>query len=188
MVFSLAYTDYLRREEYKSLYNREKRREKWECDNYIEGEQREMVELYMEKGLSRTDAEAVIKILSKDKGIFVEMMMMEELQMVQPEEPISSFKNSLLLFWATFNFGIIPLLPYAAQWFLKSTEWSIWLTHERIHIISQLFSLVSLFAIGAVKSGFTVTRWWHSGLQLFIHGTILLSVCHYSISFIPHFL
>jgi len=184
--FSLAYNDYLKRTEYSALYYREKRREKWECDNYIEGEQREMVELYIERGLTKPDAETVIKILSKDKSFFVELMMKEELQMIQPDETISALKNSLVLFLATVIIGTLPLFPYFAQWFLKSSEWSIWLLPDWNLVISLSISLCSLFTAGVIKSSFTVTSWWMSGFQLVLHGLILLSVCIFSTSFLQN--
>ncbi len=45
-----------------------------------------MIQLYIAKGLSKQDAETVIKILSKDKKFFVDMMMKEELELLPPDE------------------------------------------------------------------------------------------------------
>jgi len=64
-----------------------------ECDNYLEGEQREMVELYISKGLSAEDARTIVGILSKDKEIFVDFMMIEELGILPEEENSSAIKN-----------------------------------------------------------------------------------------------
>jgi hypothetical protein len=64
-----------------AFYNSEKTRETWEYENYIEGEQREMVELYTNKGMDPRDAENVVDVLSKYKDLFVDIMMAEELQL-----------------------------------------------------------------------------------------------------------
>jgi hypothetical protein len=57
-----------------------------ECDNFIEGEQKEMVQLYEAKGLSKEDAETVIKIFSKNTSLFVDIMMKEELELMPPDQ------------------------------------------------------------------------------------------------------
>lgn len=44
---------------------REQAREAWEFDNFPEGEIKEMVELYMEKGLSQEDAQLIITTMAK---------------------------------------------------------------------------------------------------------------------------
>ena len=63
-----------------------------ECDNYLEGEQKEMVELYVSKGMTQADAETVIKLLSKNEKMFVDIMMVEELGLLP--------YNDLLPLWA----------------------------------------------------------------------------------------
>lgn len=68
------------------LYEHEREREQWETVNYLEGEQKEMIELYMSKGLSKEDASIVIGILSKKTEFFVDIMMKEELELIPPEE------------------------------------------------------------------------------------------------------
>jgi len=185
--FSIGFTDYMKKKDYIALYNREKRRERWECDNYIEGEQREMVELYKEKGLSESDAKAVVKILSKDKSFFVDVMMKEELQMIPPDEHTTPFKNATLLFLSTIILGTLPLLPYFVQWFLRSTELA-WITNETSLILSAIVSLFSLFIAGIVKSSFTVTSWWLSGLQMGLHGCVVFGLPLYTTSILHYIL
>lgn len=89
--FVLGYVEYVQKKEYIALYDNEKRREVWyfilrifltikrECDNYIEGEITEMIELYHRRGLSKADAETVVNILSSNVQFFVDVMMKEEL-------------------------------------------------------------------------------------------------------------
>jgi len=173
--FSLAFNDYLKKQEYAALYNREKRREKWECDNYIEGEQKEMVELYKEKGLSHVDAEAVIRILSKDKSFFVDVMMKEELQMIQPDESISPLQNALLLFFSHLLFGLTPLIPFSSYLLVNVWEFT-WSSRDNPFIISVLIGLLSLLVGGAAKSSFTVTGWWKSSIQLVAHGCVVIGI------------
>jgi hypothetical protein len=53
---------------------------------YTEGEKREMVELYIKRGMTETDAENVIEIMSKYKNFFLDVMMVEELGLMPPDE------------------------------------------------------------------------------------------------------
>jgi vacuolar iron transporter family protein len=64
----------------------ERRREEWELENYPEGEIKEMVELYMMKGMNREDAESVITTMAKYKDFFVNVMMTQELQLQVPDD------------------------------------------------------------------------------------------------------
>lgn len=73
----------------------ERKRERWECDNYLEGEIREMVELYMEKGLSEPDATRVVELLAKDLDVFVEFMMIEELGILPEVEEKHAWKSGM---------------------------------------------------------------------------------------------
>jgi hypothetical protein len=116
-----------------------------------------MVELYMEKGLSKADAETVIKILrltlrlivtfSKDKSIFVEVMMKEELQMIPPDSFIRPYHHSLLLFGSTFLFGLFPVAPFLIEWF----GGLYWFNYRNLLALSVLISLTSLFVAGIIK-------------------------------------
>eukprot|EP01099_Mayorella_cantabrigiensis_P004243 TRINITY_DN317_c0_g1_i2.p1 TRINITY_DN317_c0_g1~~TRINITY_DN317_c0_g1_i2.p1 ORF type:complete len:226 (-),score=13.72 TRINITY_DN317_c0_g1_i2:329-1006(-) len=72
------------------VYTWERKREKWECDNFIEGERKEMIEIYQNKGLSREDAEKVIRTLSSNTELFVDLMMVEELGIMPIHNRVSS--------------------------------------------------------------------------------------------------
>lgn len=64
----------------------ERRRENWEMENYPEGEIREMIDIYIERGMSVEDATMVIHTMAKYKDFFVDIMMAEELGLQVPDE------------------------------------------------------------------------------------------------------
>ena len=86
-----------------------------ECENYKDGEKQEMVELYMRKGIPEQDAKTVVYIISRDnvyqfhqaaialhlrtqprvspQETFVDIMMVEELGIMPPDEDDAPWKN-----------------------------------------------------------------------------------------------
>eukprot|EP00985_Skeletonema_marinoi_P003260 scaffold1365_cov68-Skeletonema_marinoi.AAC.1 len=92
----------------------ERMRENWEMENYPEGEIREMIDMYKERGMSHEDAVTVINTMAKYKDFFVDVMMAEELQLQVPEEDhkVESMKEGVAMFCAFASFGSLPLLGY----------------------------------------------------------------------------
>jgi hypothetical protein len=66
-----------------------------ELENFPEGEIKEMVELYTSKGLSESDARAVVEILSKNEPFFVDIMMLEELE-IAPYRGLPPFQDGFM--------------------------------------------------------------------------------------------
>jgi hypothetical protein len=64
---------------------RERDREKWELENFKEGEVMEMVEIYKGKGMSEEDAELVMRVCAKYEDLFVDMMLVDELGIEPPD-------------------------------------------------------------------------------------------------------
>ena len=64
----------------------ERKREQWELENYPEGEIQEMIDIYVQRGMSLPDATMVISRMSKYPEFFVDIMMAEELQLQVPED------------------------------------------------------------------------------------------------------
>ena len=66
-------------------------------DNYPQGEVREMVALYTARGLDPHDALAAVTILSKKKDFFIDLMMLEELE-IAPYRGLPPFLGGFVLF------------------------------------------------------------------------------------------
>jgi vacuolar iron transporter family protein len=64
----------------------EKRREEWELENYREGEIQEMIDIYTSKGMSLEDAKLCIETMAKYDEFFVDVMMMQELELQVPDD------------------------------------------------------------------------------------------------------
>lgn len=61
----MAFGEYVSSTAERQIALRELKREKWEVDNFPEGEKAEMVEIYVKNGMSHQDARLVAETLSK---------------------------------------------------------------------------------------------------------------------------
>jgi VIT1/CCC1 family predicted Fe2+/Mn2+ transporter len=64
---SLGAGEFLSSRSYNAYLKKERDREAWELDNFREGEIQEMIELFVARGMSQTDAEEVIKRMARYK-------------------------------------------------------------------------------------------------------------------------
>lgn len=91
----------------------EREREEWEVETNIEGERKEMVEIYEKRGYSSEDARTLVSIISKDTKLFVDVMMVEELGiLVDLDDKWEPLKQGLVMFFSFVVFGIFPLVAY----------------------------------------------------------------------------
>jgi len=159
----------------------EKKREEWECENYLEGEKDEMVQLYVDKGIPEQDARTVVEIISKNKSAFINIMMIEELGILPPDEDDKPWKAGIITFISFCFFGAIPLLPYLAS---VNTKQPAGL--NTIFLASSVLTGFTLFVLGVITSRVTVEPWWKSGLKTFILGAIASVIAYligYALSF-----
>ena len=143
---------------------KERAREKWELENYKEGEISEMVDLYEEKGMSRSDAEIVIRTMAKYEDFFIDRMMVDELDLKVPEPDENPWFDGLVTFCSFVFFGIFPLLAYACT---VGAD----LEQRTLFGISCGLTAAMLFVLGAIKSMFTIQKWWQSGLEVMTFGS-----------------
>jgi hypothetical protein len=99
----------------------EKARERWEVENYPEGEIQEMICIYNSHGLSDADAELVARTLSKYKEFWVDHMLLHEI-------------------------GILPTLPTSANTEEEHDEESgSMLTNVILPFVTSVFAYVMSF-------------------------------------------
>src|SRR3989338_6778785 len=142
----------------------EREREEWELDNYPEGEQEEMVSFYMDRGLEECDARELVSILMRDREVFLNVMMVQELEIL-PEED-SPATMALVTFLSFLLFGAMPLLVYFVFMFVPGASSTV------TFVVSCFTVAATLFALGALKSKFTADSWWRAGLIVLVYGFV----------------
>lgn len=120
-----------------------------------EGERSELRAILADKGLEGPVLEAAVDTIAANKTKWIDMMLVEEygLSPVVPH-PMRAATATFLAFLAA---GMVPLAPY-----LFSVEdpfdWSIGLT------------ALTFFAVGALKSVWSLAAWWRSGIETLLIG------------------
>jgi DNA damage-binding protein 1 len=152
--FSMAVGEYLSSTGERDVAQRELDRERWEVQNYPQGEIAEMKQLYMQNGLSAEDAEIVAKTLAKYEDFWVEHMLLTEIGMLPPDDE-NPIKGSVVMFFSFLIFGSLPLIVFGIcnYHFVKECEDDCDAHRMLSFYISAAFTLVALFMLGAIKSG-----------------------------------
>lgn len=148
---------------------KEREREAWELSNYKEGEIKEMVELYVERGMTHKDAEVCIRLMAKYEDFFVDVMMVEELGLQVPDEDENPWFDGLITFCSFVFFGIFPLLAYVIFANMQ-------LELLTLFGIACSFTAVMLFVLGVFKSKFTGQHWFASGMEILMLGGVTAAV------------
>lgn len=129
-----------------------------------EGERAELRAILAAKGLDGEVLEAAVEAIAANKKNWIDMMLVEEygLSPVDPR-PMRAAQATFLAFLAA---GMIPLLPY----FLSLSDpftWSIGATG------------VTFFAVGAMKSVWSLASWWRSGLETLLIGGCAAGIAYF---------
>lgn len=143
---------------------REREREKWELENFKEGEIKEMIEIYQGRGMSAEDAELVIRVCAKYEDLFVDMMLVDELGIEPPSDDATPWKDGAVTFASFCFFGFFPLAAYTILGVASDLD------SRALFYISCALTGAMLFVLGALKSLMTTRSWWVSGLEVLAVG------------------
>ena len=171
---SMGFGDYLSSQAEFEYTRAEHKREKWELDNYPEGEKQEMVELYVARGMTQADAESVIEVMSKYKNFFLDVMMVEELGLMPPDNDDSPMKNGLVTFAAFVLFGFVPLLSYVLAGATGASD-------AANFVAACALTGLTMLALGAAKAKFTNQSMLKSALLMLLNGS-MAAVAAYLVS------
>ena len=160
---SMSIGDYLSSKSQSEYEAAERAREAWEVDNYPEGEKRELVEIYVTRGMSPEDARSAVEIIAKDKKSWVDTMMVEELGILPSDE--SPLANALATFLSFGVFGFLPVSAYVISLFIPA------IAGLRFPLACGLTG-ATLFGLGALKTSITGKNWFISGIEMLLVGGI----------------
>jgi VIT1/CCC1 family predicted Fe2+/Mn2+ transporter len=153
----------------------ERTREMWEMENYPEGEIKEMIDIYEEKGMSQDDAKLVIETMAKYKDFFVDIMMVHELELSVPEDDHiqESFREGVVMFCSFATFGAFPLLGYVIIPLCFPD-----LSADVLFASACIVTGIVLFLMGCVKSVFSSSRWFYCGIETLLLGGACATVAY----------
>jgi len=166
---SMAIGDFLSTRAETEYNEAERVREKWEVDNYPEGEKLELVELYQEKGIPEEDARQLVDILAKHPEAWVDVMMVEELGIVEEQE--SPVRNALVTFFSFAIFGFVPLVAYVLARVVPFLA-------ANTFVVACVLTGLTLFGLGAQKVRITDKNWFVSGMEMLILGGVAAAAAY----------
>jgi VIT1/CCC1 family predicted Fe2+/Mn2+ transporter len=167
--FSMATGSFLSTRSEHEVYQRERQREAWEVDNFPDGERAELQAVYRAQGYSDEDAQQMVAIKSRDKKLWVDAMMVEELGMLKDEA--NPLLNALATLVSFILAGSVPLLIYLVGL-------AVPVPAESSFLVSFLLSGFALFGLGAAKVLVTQLNVLRSGLEMLLVGGLAAGVAY----------
>jgi predicted membrane protein (TIGR00267 family) len=140
------------------FFEKERQREIREMKELPKVETQEIRGIYRAKGFRGKDLERIVKTITSDKQMWLDIMMAEELKLEKPSG--SAGKSALVVGLSSLCGSVIPLLPF----FLFPVKTAI--------VATIIWCAIMLFIAGVLKSKFTVVGWKRSGLELAAIGTV----------------
>lgn len=113
-----------------------------------DGEREEIRQIFAAKGFTGEALESAVEAITADKDRWVQTMLVEEHHLA----PVT--RSPWMAAWVTFSAfavcGLVPLLPYIAGGGFA---------------LSTAMTAAVFFAIGSVKSRWSLSPWWRSGAE-----------------------
>jgi len=169
---SMGMGDYLGTQADVDYAKGERKREAWEVEYYLEGEKKEMVDIYISRGVPLDVATEVVDILAKNPKGFVDVMMVEELGIIPDAELETPWINGMVNFISFLIFGIVPLIPYLVYLLIADLDHLSTSPNLPTFLSVIGLTIVTLFGMGIYKANATNTQWWKSGIITVFFGCI----------------
>lgn len=129
-----------------------------------EGEREELRQIMAAKGLKGKALEEAVDAFSSDEEQWVNTMLTEEYGLsTTMRDPM---KSALSTFAAFFLCGMIPLIPFV-------------LSMPAAFTIATILTGGVFFAIGSLKSLWSLSPWWHSGAETLGIGLFAAGTAYY---------
>ena len=163
--FSMEASNYLGTKSEYDDWQRLQAIENRHIDLAPEGEREEVRQIFARKGFEGEELSRIVELITADRDRWVQTMLMDEYGL--PYAVRSHWIAAVCTFTAFLICGLVPLLPY-----LFSTQHSF-----RLSVVLTAFVF---FAIGSIKSRWSTSSWWHSGITTLTVGAIAASLAYFT--------
>ena len=157
----VAYTSALAERDY---YLAQLAKEQREVEEVPDVETEEVREIFRNKGLHGELLERVVKEITSDKKVWIDVMMRDELHLA-PVSQTGVVRRAFITGFSTLIGSLIPLIP-----FLFVPLFGISVTAATIMAVPLCAAV--LFGVGAYKALTLVGDWRISGLQMLVIGMV----------------
>lgn len=176
--FSMAIGNFLGTKADQQVADRVRRIEETHVDTVPEGEREEIREIFRQKGFEGELLERVVEVITADRRLWIETMLVEEWGLSPTR--VSPVRAALVTFVAFVTVGFVPIMPYvAARIAMPGVE-------SGTFTVSAWATAIVFFAVGALKSRVTDTRWWRCGLETLAMGGVAAVVAYAVGAFLQH--
>ncbi|XP_049850284.1 uncharacterized protein LOC126322406 [Schistocerca gregaria] len=181
--------DYISEKSEHDFLSKQYRSKLWRYMNCLDLEKKDMTDFYIKKGMSLENAERVVDILSKRKEHFIDLVMVEKLGLMPPDQNENPLLMGLATFLSFLIFGMVPLMPYVISASLKIKVEKRFFDNE--FIASIPLTLMTLFVLGAISSKYTTKQWIRTGIWFVLLGGLASALsfvlAYLLVIFIPSF-
>jgi len=129
-----------------------------------EGERAELREILAQKGLDGDTLDAAVNAIARNRTTWIDMMLVEEYGL-SPVDP-HPMRAAQATFFAFLVAGMVPLLPWLFA-IENAFQWSIAMTG------------LTFFGVGALKSRWSLARWWRSGFETLAIGGVAAAIAYF---------
>ncbi len=143
----------------RQYYESQLAREKREIKEIPKMEIKEIRDIYYERGFRGKLLNNVVRKITSNKKVWLDVMMAEELRLF-PEEYSSPMKSAAIVGFSSFVGSLIPIVPYFA------------FSAKAATIAAIVISAIALFATGAIKAKITIGDWKRNGIEMMLVGII----------------
>jgi len=151
--FAMAASNYIATKAERDDYDRVLGIERKHIALVPDGEREEIRQIFAAKGFSGEDLERIVTVITSDRALWARTMAVEEYGLSPtPRSPTLAALSTLAAF---IMCGVVPLATYLSAGGLASCV---------------VAAGATFFGVGAIKSRWSPTAWWRSGLESFIIG------------------
>jgi len=177
--FSMSVGSYFSSKTEHENYDKFLNQELWEIDNLKDKEIEEVKEIYQKKGFKGELLEKVVETIIADKKVWLETMMLEELNLIKDEK--TPYQTALATF---ISFNLVGFIPLSIYLFGNTLSLKL----NELFFISSFLTLLALGLVGWLKSLVTNQSKIRSILETILLGSIASVLAYLVGNFLEKFL